>query len=93
MVEEKKPFVRPQETNHPASAKIERAASMWDLLHPSEDFRGQKPNNPYKFRRPLPEIPRNEDYGQVWQTAPFANDFQSDYSLEQASMAKQISTN
>ena len=65
---------------------------MWDLFHPTDELRGQKTNNPLKFRRPLPQIPRADDYGQVWQAAPFANDFQSDYSLEQASMAKQIST-
>jgi hypothetical protein len=52
---------------------------MWDLFHPGEDLRGHKPNNPHKFRRPLPQIQRTEDYGQVWQTAPYANDFQSDY--------------
>ena len=67
---------------------------MWDLFHPSEALQGPKPTNPHKFRRPLPQISRAEDYGQVWQTAPYANDFQSDYSFEpRPPIVKQISTN
>ena len=51
---------------------------MWDLFHPSENIRGQIPNNPHKYHRPLPQIKRTPDYGQVWQTAPYANDYQFD---------------
>jgi len=72
-----------------SSAKIERTASVWDLFHPSEGLRGQKPNNPYKFRRPLPSIQRTSDYGQVWQTAPYANDFQSEYASQSSTNPKQ----
>lgn len=63
---------------------------MWDLLHPTENARGPIPNNPYKYRRPLPEIKRTPDYGQVWQTAPFANDFQNAESYQQHAMLKQV---
>jgi hypothetical protein len=63
---------------------------MWDLFHPSEGTRGQKPNNPYKFRRPLPEIKRTEEYGQVWQTAPYASDYQSDYFFQQRPVMTQV---
>ncbi len=65
---------------------------MWDLLHPSENLRGAKPNNPFKFRRPLPEIKRADDYGQVWQTAPYANDYQLDNFSYQPPVTKQITT-
>lgn len=63
---------------------------MWDLLHPKEGVRGQLPHNPYKYRRPLPQIKRVEDYGQVWQTAPYANDYQFDPKISQPPVIKQV---
>jgi hypothetical protein len=64
---------------------------MWDLFHPSEDLRGEKPNNPFKYRRPMPQIPpRTGDYGQVWQTAPYANDYENGYVATPPSFVKQI---
>lgn len=63
---------------------------MWDLFHPQEGLRGQKPNNPYKFRRPLPQIQRTEDYGQVWQTAPYASDYQHENPFSKPPNGKQI---
>ena len=84
---EEKPISRP---NNSASTKLERAASMWDLLHPNEELRGQKTTNPYKYRRPLPEIKRSNTQDQVWQTAPYANDFQMDPSLARQPFYKQM---
>ncbi len=63
---------------------------MWDLFHPTENIRGQKPNNPLKFRRPLPQIQRADDHSQVWQTAPYANDYQFDDSFQKPPFIKQI---
>ena len=54
---------------------------MWDLFHPQDKFRGQEPTNPFKYRRPLPEIPRAENADHVWQSAPYANDYQFDPSM------------
>lgn len=64
---------------------------MWDLFHPEERFRGQQANNPYKFRRPLPEIPRADNNSdQVWQTAPYATEHQYDPSMSKPPLYKQI---
>jgi hypothetical protein len=63
---------------------------MWDLLHPKEGMRGQVPLNPYKYRRPLPQIQRTEDYGQVWQTAPFANDYEFNHPFPQPPVIRQV---
>lgn len=63
---------------------------MWDLFHPAQHARGQIPNNPYKYRRPLPQIQHESDYGQVWQTAPYANDFQIQRCYQQPTMLKQV---
>ncbi len=63
---------------------------MWDLFHPGENIRGQQATNPLKFRRPLPQIPRTEDNSQVWQTAPYANDYQFDDSFQKPPFIKQI---
>jgi hypothetical protein len=91
VIAEDKPQIPPAERfEKSSSAKVERAASMWDLFHPKEDLRGQGPLNPFKYRRPLPEIKRTEDYGQVWQTAPFANDYQFDHSFQPPPVIKQV---
>lgn len=57
---------------------MERTSSMWDLFHPSDNARGKDNTNPYVYRRPLPQIRRTESSDQVWQTAPYANDFQNE---------------
>ncbi|CAF2583154.1 unnamed protein product [Rotaria sp. Silwood2] len=91
VIEEQKPKVNSPEQFEPtSSAKIERTSSMWDLFHPAENFRGQIPSNPYKYRRPLPEIKRTQDYGQVWQNAPFANDYQVDQRCQPPYAIKQV---
>jgi hypothetical protein len=66
---------------------------MWDLLHPREVTRGQIPSNPFKYRRPLPEIKRTESYEHVWQKAPYASDFQADQFFQQPRAIKQIDMN
>lgn len=63
---------------------------MWDLFHPSENLRGPNQTNPFKYRRPLPQIKRTEDYGQVWQTAPYACDFQEDNSFSRPPVIRQV---
>ncbi len=80
----------PERFESTSSAKLEPTSSMWDLLHPKEDVRGQLSRNPYKYRRPLPHIKPKEDYGQVWQTAPYANDYQFDLNLPQPPVIKQV---
>jgi len=91
VIDEEKPQIKPPpKLPWTSLTKMERTASMWDLFHPSEDIRGQNPNNPYKFRRPLPQITPKEDYGQVWQTAPYANDFQLDNFSHQRPFIKQV---
>lgn len=91
IIKEQKSQEKPMErADTIASGKNERPSSMWDLLHPKEDVLGQRPHNPYKYRRPLPQIKRTPDYGQVWQTAPYANDFQFNPHLSQPSAVKEI---
>lgn len=50
---------------------------MWDLLHPSEEARGQLSSGSFKYRRALPEIKPTEKSDCVWQNAPYAPDFQT----------------
>ncbi|CAF0979503.1 unnamed protein product [Rotaria sordida] len=91
VIEEEKPKVYPpKQFEMTSSAKLERAASMWDLFHPTEGFRGQISSNPYKYRRPLPEIKRTQDYGQVWQGAPYANDYLVDQRCQSPSAIQQV---
>ncbi|CAF1002991.1 unnamed protein product [Adineta ricciae] len=91
IIREQKSDEKPMERwDSTTSGKKERPSSMWDLLHPKEDVVGQRPHNPYKYRRPLPQIKRTPDYGQVWQIAPYANDFQFDPHLSQPSAVKEI---
>ena len=79
-----------ERTEFSTSAKIDRAASMWDLFHPQEQLRGKQADNPFKYRRPLPQIQRTEDQDHVWQTAPYANDYQFDPSMSKPSLYKQM---
>jgi hypothetical protein len=63
---------------------------MWDLFHPSDNSRGQQQNSPFKYRRPLPQIGYVDNNDQVWQRAPFANDYSFDPSLTKPAMYDQI---
>lgn len=87
--EEAKPSIKPFDRSQAnGSAKVERTPSMWDLFHPNDDTRGQVPTNAMKYRRPLPQIKQTEQYGNVWQNAPYASDHQVDQSLYKPSMIK-----
>ncbi|CAF0869619.1 unnamed protein product [Adineta steineri] len=92
IIKEQKSEVKPTQQSHfISSGKKEPTSSMWDLLHPKEHVRGQIPQNPYKYRRPLPRIEQAQDYGQAWQSAPYANDYQFDCPISQPPVVKQIS--
>lgn len=72
------------------SAKVERAASMWDLFHPHDNSREELPNNSRKYRQPLPQIKRTEKYEGTYQNAPYACDFQADQDFHQPSVVNQF---
>jgi len=73
-----------------SSAKVERAASMWDLFHPHLNTAEQMPNNSRKYRPPLPEIKRTEKYDGNRQNAPYVYDFQADQAYHQPPVIDQM---